>query len=177
MHPRVYSVAGALALMAVWLFAPVGAWLGHSGALVRFMTALGLLTGTTVGWLVQHTLHRKMTRHALTGAGWAASILVLIWLFRDQISGSSGLTRTALVVAYTGSLAWGLRLLFAPMRDSTSSNEHTRSLLIGIKEMKRGDEAPKLATLTGRRNSPAGTNASITGRTEHPGRTGRTAAR
>jgi len=124
--------------------------LGSSNALAWFLTALGLLAGASAGWLVQHMLHRPMTRQMLTGAGWATGVLLFVGLFRGAISDPA---RLALTVAYSGSLAWGVRLLLAPVKDHTLAHEDSRNLLVGIKNISHaGDEvAPRHA---GHRTTP-----------------------
>ncbi len=132
MKHRVFHTIGALALIAIWTFVPVGGLLGYSEGLVRLLTALGLLAGTSAGWLAQHTLHRPMTRSALTGAGWPASGLLFVGLFSDAITGPSAPANVALIVVYTGTLAWALRLLLNTAQGNSSTDERTRSLLVGI---------------------------------------------
>lgn len=141
-------------LIGIWTFAPLGGLLGHSEGLVRFMTALGLLVGASAGWLVQYTLHREMSRRALTGAGWAASGLFLVALYRDVIAGPSSLTHAALLIAYSGSLAWGLRLLLKPVRVEKSSDDPTRELLVGIKNITHDNDGELEPRPLGRRITP-----------------------
>lgn len=153
MKSRVHRTLGALTLLGLWVFVPVGSMLGSSNALAWFLTALGLLAGTSAGWMVQHMLHRPMTRQMLTGAGWAIGVLLFVGLFRNAIFGSSALAHLALIIAYSGSLAWGVRLLLAPVKDHTLAHEDSRNLLVGIRNISHaGDEvAPRHA---GHRTTP-----------------------
>jgi hypothetical protein len=141
-------------LIGTWTFAPLGGLLGHSEALVRFMTALGLLVGASAAWLVQYTLHRELSRHALTGGGWAASVLFMVALYRGVIAGPSALTHAALLIAHSGCLAWGLRLLLKPVGIEKSSDDPTRELLVGIKNITRDNDGDLEPRPLGRRITP-----------------------
>ena len=153
MKVRVHHPLGALALLGIWVAFPAGRVLGSSTGLVLFMTALGLLAGASAGWLVQHMLHRPMTRQMLTGAGWAVSVLLVAALSRDAIAGRSGLAHFAVIVGYSGWLAWSVRLLLAPVQDHAASSESSRNLLVGIKHITRASDevAPRAP---GRRMTP-----------------------
>jgi hypothetical protein len=154
MIPRVYRTAGALSLLCIWTFAPVGGQLGSSEALVRFLTAIGLLAGASAGWLIQHAFHRLMTRSALTGAGWIASVVLFVVLLRDAISGPAALAHAISIVAYSGSLSWGLRLLLPPVQPERSNHEGTRNLLVGIKTIEHGADIEVATRLIGGRITP-----------------------
>ena len=153
MVTRKYRTLGALALVGAWITIPAGRVLGSSYSVAWLLTALGLLAGASAGWLVQHMLHRPMTRQMLTGAGWAASALLFVGLFRDAVTGPQVLTNLVLIVGCTGALAWGVRLLLAPVADHTLAHESSRNLLVGIKHISHpGDEVAPRAP--GRRMTP-----------------------
>lgn len=154
MIPRVYRTVGALTLLCIWTFAPVGGLLGSSEALLRFLTAIGLLAGASAGWLMQHTRHRPMTRSALTGAGWIASVVLFVVLLRDSIPGPAALAHASLIVAYSGSLAWGLRLLLPPVQPDRSNHEGTRNLLVDIKTIEHGADVEVAPRFIGGRITP-----------------------
>jgi hypothetical protein len=155
MIPRFYRSVGALTLLCIWTFAPIGGLLGSSEALLRFLTAIGLLAGASAGWLIQHTLHRPMTRSALTGAGWIASVALFVALFRDSISGPAALGHACLIVAYSGSLTWGLRLLLPPVQPERSNHEGTRNLFVDIKTIEHGADVEVAPRFIGDRITPA----------------------
>ena len=141
MVTRIYRTLGALALVGVWAIVPAGRVQGSSDSLFWLLTALGLLAGASAGWLVQYMLHRPMTRAMLTGAGWAASVLLFVGVFRDAVAGPQALAHLALIVGCSGSLAWGVRLLLAPVADHTLTHKESRNLLVGIKTISHtGDE-------------------------------------
>lgn len=133
MTERAYRVLGALALVGIWVMVPVGRMLGTSDSLAWFLTALGVLAGASAGWLAQYMLRRPMTRQMLTGPGWAVGALVFAGLFADTITGPGAVRHVAMIVAYSGLLAWGARLLVAPARDELEASKDSRNLLVDIK--------------------------------------------
>ena len=140
MRERIYRALGALALLGIWMAIPVGRMLGTSNALAWFLTALGVLAGTSAGWLAQYLLRRPMTRQMLTGPGWAAGALVFAGLFTETITGPGAVRHVAMMVAYSGLLAWGARLLVAPARDELEASKDSRNLLVDIRLISHAGE-------------------------------------
>lgn len=131
---------GAVALVGMWALVPLDKILGSSDGLDLFLTALGLLTGTSVGWLGQYLLRRPMTREMLTGPGWAVAAFCYAGLIREAITGPWALAHLALIVAYSGALAWGVRLLVPPMPDELATSKDSRTILVDIKLISHAGE-------------------------------------
>lgn len=89
-----------------------------------------------------------------TGAGWTASWLLFVGLFRDAIAGPSALGHTGLIVACTGSLAWGLRLLLNPLPEETLPHESSRAVLVGIRAIIHHREVEVAPKTVARRMTP-----------------------
>jgi len=137
MQRRIFRTIGALALAGGWAWVPVGRLLGSSDGLVWMLAALGLFAGASLEWLGQHLLQRQMTRHALTGSGWAVSALVLALIFRDDMAGPTAVGNVALIVACAGSLAWELRLLLPATGEESRADAKSRVLQVAIKRVTR----------------------------------------
>jgi len=154
MKRRIRRTFGALALFGAWMFVPIGRLLGSSNGLLWFLSALGLLAGASLGWLGQYLLGRPMTRHALTGAGWTVSALLLALIFRDAVTGRWALANIALIVACAGSLAWSVRLLLPRAGDDSLAQETSRELQVGISHVTHAETVKPAPRASGRRVTP-----------------------
>ncbi len=170
MRERAFRALGALALLGIWASVPVGRMVGSSDGLVRFLTPLGLLAGASVGWLAQYMLRHPMTRHMLTGPGWAGAALPFVGLFHEAITGTGAVRHLSIIAGYSWLLAWGLRLLVTPVRDELEASKETRNLLVDIKFISHAGEevAPRPV---GHRTTPISPLLHVSAKLESTGKT------